>query len=144
MSKVCVDGCVSRSSNESLSVLLRNVSSALLPDLAQSQVDHIDLSRLFVAHIAVRTKADEEIIRFDVPVEVVVFVQLLDAVQDLDGNLTDTANAKLPPTRCEQLLQRVAQFVHNHDLVVVMSDKAPYSDKRIGALKRAINLVLES
>ena len=94
---------------------------AILETFGETKVDHVDAvpGRL--------SRSDEEVIRFDIPVDNPALVALLDSLNHLNANHQDGFEVETPLARLKQILEGGSEQIHDHDV------EANAGDRVIGA-----------
>jgi len=102
---------VSCSTSQILTVSEGDVLSvAALVAFGETEVDDVNsVLRLVVA-------ADEEVVGLDVSVDNSLFVDHLDALDQLHRDVQHRLEIELAPALLEEVLQTLAEHVHNHDM----------------------------
>ena len=112
VTKMGVDRSVSGRTSQVLAVSEGNVLAIRrLVALGQTEVDDVDgVLRLVVA-------ANQEVVRLDVTMDDALFVNDLDSLDHLHGDVQDCLEVELSSALLEQVFERLSEQVHNHNVV---------------------------
>lgn len=111
-----VDGGVTGGTRQVLVLTVGNVKVSLgVPVLlGQTEIDHVDL-------VAPLANAHEEVVRLDIAVDEALCVDVLDAADQLVGQEEDGLEREFAVAEVEEVLERRAEEVENHGVVVALS-----------------------
>ena len=111
------NGCVPGRARKILPVLVGDVLAfAVAETLGQAEVNNED-------GVLGRFRAtDQEIIRFNVPVDDALFMDFLDPLDHLDRDEQAGLQVERPLACLEEILERGAQHVHDHDVEGLIRD----------------------
>lgn len=118
--QVSIHRCIPGRASELFLIFIRNVFARLrvAVPLREAEVDHVDDVLCLLGG-----DAHEEVVRLDVPVDEVVVVEELDPLKQLVRKHKHRFQRKLPLTLGEEVLEALAQEVHNHRVVVTLNSK---------------------
>lgn len=110
--KTRISGC----SCELFTVLIVDVPARVwvLVSLGQSEIDKVD-------HVLLLAEADQEVVRFYVPVEETLLMDVFNSLQHLNAYHQGGLECELAPTVLEQMLKGRSQQVHDQHVVIVLS-----------------------
>lgn len=113
-----VDTGIAGSTSEVLVLTVWNVEVSLRVTvlLGQTKIDDINL-------VSALTDAHEEVVRLDITVDEGLGVDVLNAGDELVGEKKHRLQGKLAVAEVEQILQRRAEKVQNHGIVVTFGSK---------------------
>lgn len=139
--QVRVDGGVPGSTGQVLVLLVGDVVEGLAVPvlLGKPEIDHVD-------NIGLLIQSHQEILRFDVPVDVVLGVTVFHSGDHLIGDHEHGLQRELALAELEEILEVGAQHVHDHDGVLtdILVDRAPVGPRDAGPVFEALDhLVLD-
>lgn len=113
-----VDGGVTSGTSQVLVLTVRDVEMGLGVTvlLCQTKIDHVDL-------VATLADAHEEVVWLDVTVDEGLGVDVLNAGDELVGKKQDRLERELAVAEVEEILQRRAEQVQDHGIVVALGTK---------------------
>ena len=116
VAEVRVQRSVARCAGEVLAFFPRDVLACLRisESLRQSEVDHVHECRLLVA--------DHEVVGFDVSMQEVARLAVLDAFETLDAEHDCCLQSELVFAILEQVLETGTEQFHHHDVVIAFDD----------------------
>lgn len=114
LTEMCIDGSVTSSSCKIFVIFVRNVYSfPSLILLGQPKINHEDNVGLFLS-------SNQEIIRFDIPMQEPLSMYVLDSVKYLQTDEYDSFQRKGFAILFEFWFQRVSQLFHYHDVLFAL------------------------
>ena len=84
--------------------------------LGNTEINHVDL-------VSALSNAHQEVVGLDITVDEGLGVDVLDTRNQLVGQKQDSLEGELPVAEVEQVLQRGAEQVENHGVVVALRSK---------------------
>ena len=107
-----VDRSVSSGSSKVLAISERNVLSIrTLVAFGQSKIDDVD------SVLGLLSASNQKVVRFDVSMNDSLFMNNLDSLDHLHGNVKYSIEVELSAALLEQVLERFTKHVHHHDMV---------------------------
>ena len=98
-----------------LSIFVRNVLTlAILVALGQSEVDDVDVVACRIG------SSDQEVIRFDIPMNDSLFMDFLYASDELACDHKYSLEVEITLARLEEVLKRRSQQVHHHHVELLI------------------------
>jgi hypothetical protein len=112
---VSVDAGITSSTSQILVLSVRNVEVRLgiAVLLGQTEIDDVDL-------VAALANAHEEVVRLDITVDEGLGMDVLDARDELVGKEKDGLQGELAVAEVEEILQRRAEQVQDHGVVIAL------------------------
>ena len=100
--------------------------------LGETKVDDIDL-------VAALANAHEEVVGLDITVDERLCVDVLDAGDELVGKKQDRLERKLAVAEVEEILERRAEQIQDHGVVVTLSSEPADKRNAYAASKRLVD-----
>ena len=115
--------CVPCCSGQIFAIFVWNMFAfAVLVALSQTEINDIDvISGRFSA-------SNQEIIGLDIPMNNSLLVDLLDALDELDGNHEDGLQVEVALAGLEEVFEGGSEQVHHHDMELLVGHRAVRAD----------------
>ena len=112
ISEMSIDTCVSGSTGQVLTISERNVLTVgTLVALGETKINDVNGVLCLIG------SSNQKVVRLDVTMDDSFFVDHLDSLDHLHGDVQNGLEVESPPALLEQIFERFAEHVHDHDVV---------------------------
>ena len=115
---MCIDTCIPGSASQRLIVFVRNVLACFWVSISFGKAEIDDINNILFLAVA-----DQEVVRFHVPVDEMVIVQKLKPLNHLVGNHQSCLNREFPFAEIEGVLETWPEQIHDHCVVVAFNSE---------------------